>query len=79
MSRRLRGLSAILCFRQCADGVCLCRAGGFAGQRVIVVGLGNSSGDVCHELIGHASSILLSHNRGAVVVSSVCRGRVRQC
>lgn len=43
----------------------------FAGQRVVVVGLGNSGPDVCHELIGHASSISISHNHGAVVVSTL--------
>lgn len=37
----------------------------------MVVGLGNSGPDVCHELIGHASSISISHNRGAMVVSMV--------
>lgn len=40
----------------------------------MVVGLGNSGGDVCHELIGHASSISLSHNHGAIIVSFPLRG-----
>jgi dimethylaniline monooxygenase (N-oxide forming) len=38
------------------------------GQRVVVVGLGNSGSDIVDALIGHASHISLSHNGGAIIV-----------
>lgn len=38
------------------------------GQKVVVVGLGNSGGDIVDALIGHASHISLSHNGGAIIV-----------
>lgn len=40
----------------------------FDGQRVIVVGLGNSGGDTVDALIGHASHISLSHNGRGIVI-----------
>ncbi|MCJ1416901.1 hypothetical protein MMC32_003240 [Xylographa parallela] len=36
----------------------------FAGQRVVVVGLGNSAADTATGLVGHASKIYLSHRKG---------------
>jgi dimethylaniline monooxygenase (N-oxide forming) len=41
----------------------------FRGRRVVVLGLGNTGGDVADALVGIASSVTLSHNRGAVIVS----------
>lgn len=42
-------------------------------MRVVVLGLGNTGGDICDALIGHASSIYVSHNHGAVVVCRASR------
>ncbi|KAJ3534390.1 hypothetical protein NM208_g7560 [Fusarium decemcellulare] len=39
----------------------------FDGKRVIVLGLGNTGSDVADTLIGHASSVFISHNHGALV------------
>ncbi|MCJ1380564.1 hypothetical protein MMC17_003672 [Xylographa soralifera] len=36
----------------------------FTGQKVVVVGLGNSAADTATGLVGHASTIYLSHRRG---------------
>lgn len=41
----------------------------FDGMNVVVVGLGNTGSDISDALIGHASSISVSHNHGAFVVS----------
>ncbi|PTB44171.1 hypothetical protein M441DRAFT_186554 [Trichoderma asperellum CBS 433.97] len=46
----------------------------FDGQKVVVVGLGNSGGDIVDALIGHASHISLSHNGGAVIMPSLVNG-----
>ncbi|KAH7322739.1 flavin monooxygenase-like protein [Stachybotrys elegans] len=43
-------------------------ADAFTGKRVVIVGLGNTGGDIADDLIGHASSISISHNRGAVIM-----------
>lgn len=42
----------------------------FRGKRVVLVGLGNSSGDISDSLCNVAASVSISHNRGAVIVSS---------
>ncbi|MCJ1289807.1 hypothetical protein MMC34_001340 [Xylographa carneopallida] len=36
----------------------------FAGQNVVVVGLGNSAADTATGLVGHAANVYLSHRRG---------------
>jgi dimethylaniline monooxygenase (N-oxide forming) len=48
----------------------MCRAEDFDGMRVVIVGLGNTGGDIADDLVGHASSISISHNRGAVIVTT---------
>ncbi|KND92990.1 Dimethylaniline monooxygenase [N-oxide-forming] 3 [Tolypocladium ophioglossoides CBS 100239] len=50
------------------------RPGAFAGMKVVVLGLGNTGGDICDALVGHASSIYLSHNNGAVVTPREING-----
>lgn len=40
----------------------------FAGQRVVIVGLGNTGSDIADALVGHASHISISHHHGAVIV-----------
>ena len=42
----------------------------FTDENVIVVGMGHTGVDVTDALIGHAASISISHNSGAIVVSS---------
>ncbi|KAM5384325.1 hypothetical protein ACJZ2D_001630 [Fusarium nematophilum] len=39
----------------------------FLGKKIIVLGLGNTGSDTAEALIGHASSISISHNHGAIV------------
>ena len=40
----------------------------FAGQNVLIVGLGSTAADTACELVGHANKIYLSHRRGNHVV-----------
>lgn len=40
----------------------------FSGKKVIVLGLGNTGGDIVDALTGSASSVFIAHNNGAVVV-----------
>ncbi|KAK7432321.1 hypothetical protein QQZ08_001269 [Neonectria magnoliae] len=44
------------------------RPDSFAGKRVIVLGLGNTGNDIAEELVGKASSVLIAHNHGAIVL-----------
>ncbi|KFA67783.1 hypothetical protein S40285_04500 [Stachybotrys chlorohalonatus IBT 40285] len=44
------------------------RADAFRDMHVVIVGLGNTGGDIADDLIGHASSISISHKRGAVIM-----------
>lgn len=44
------------------------RPEGFDGKKVLILGLGNTGGDIADVLVGHASSISISHNHGAVIV-----------
>ncbi|PMB68196.1 Dimethylaniline monooxygenase [N-oxide-forming] 4 [Beauveria bassiana] len=44
------------------------RASDYAGKRVVVLGMGNTSADIANELVGVASKVYLSHNRGAHVL-----------
>lgn len=37
-------------------------------MNVVVVGLGNTGGDIANVLVGHASTISIAHNHGAVIV-----------
>ncbi|KAL7938595.1 flavin monooxygenase-like protein [Trichoderma chlorosporum] len=46
----------------------------FAGQRVVIVGLGNTGSDVADALVGHASQISISHHHGAIVVPRLLDG-----
>ncbi|KAL7951736.1 flavin monooxygenase-like protein [Trichoderma barbatum] len=46
----------------------------FAGQRVVIVGLGNTGSDIANALVGHASDISISHHHGAVVVPRLLDG-----
>lgn len=41
----------------------------FKDKRVLILGMGNTGGDVADALVGVASSVAISHNRGAVIVS----------
>ncbi|ATY59071.1 dimethylaniline monooxygenase 2 [Cordyceps militaris] len=50
------------------------RASDYAGKRVIVVGMGNTSADIASELVGVASEVYLSHNRGAHVLPRDLKG-----
>ncbi|KAF7558843.1 hypothetical protein G7046_g5305 [Stylonectria norvegica] len=40
----------------------------FDGKRVIILGLGNTGGDIADLLVGHASSVSISHSRGAIII-----------
>ncbi|MER6173235.1 SDR family NAD(P)-dependent oxidoreductase [Streptosporangium sp. NPDC001681] len=46
-----------------------------AGKRVLVVGTGNSAMDIAAELVGHASTVLLSARRGVWVLPKRLLGR----
>ncbi|MEV4750748.1 SDR family NAD(P)-dependent oxidoreductase [Streptosporangium amethystogenes subsp. fukuiense] len=46
-----------------------------AGRRVLVVGTGNSAMDIAAELVGHASTVLLSARRGVWVLPKRLLGR----
>ncbi|ETR98328.1 FAD/NAD(P)-binding domain-containing protein [Trichoderma reesei RUT C-30] len=46
----------------------------FAGQRVVVVGLGNTGSDIADALVGHASNISISHHHGAVIMPRLLDG-----
>jgi dimethylaniline monooxygenase (N-oxide forming) len=46
-----------------------CRPEAFTGKKVVVLGLGNTGSDIADILVGHASSIYISHSHGAIVVS----------
>ncbi|KAF7546689.1 hypothetical protein G7Z17_g8245 [Cylindrodendrum hubeiense] len=37
------------------------------GEKVVILGLGNTGNDVAEELVGKASSVAIAHNHGAVV------------
>ncbi|OAA69551.1 dimethylaniline monooxygenase 2 [Cordyceps fumosorosea ARSEF 2679] len=50
------------------------RASDYAGKRVIVSGLGNTSADIANELVGVASEVYLSHSRGAHVLPRDLKG-----
>jgi dimethylaniline monooxygenase (N-oxide forming) len=50
----------------------------FTGQRVVVLGLGNTAADTSTTLMGHASQIYLSHRRGANLVGSFLPKIARQ-
>ncbi len=45
------------------------RAAGFEKKKIVVVGIGNTSADIAVDLAGKASSVYLSHRRGALVLS----------
>ncbi|CAM1509044.1 Fc.00g027830.m01.CDS01 [Cosmosporella sp. VM-42] len=40
----------------------------FDGKKVLILGLGNTGGDVADTLIGHASKISIAHNHGAIIL-----------
>lgn len=44
------------------------RPSDYAGKRVVVLGMGNTSADIANALVGIASEVYLSHSRGAHVV-----------
>ncbi|KAL7817425.1 flavin monooxygenase-like protein [Trichoderma aethiopicum] len=46
----------------------------FAGQRVVIVGLGNTGSDIADALVGHASHISISHHHGAVIMPRLLDG-----
>ncbi|KAF8850813.1 FAD/NAD(P)-binding domain-containing protein [Acephala macrosclerotiorum] len=46
----------------------------FEGQRVLVVGIGNSAADTSTQLIGHASKIYLSHRGGVKILPRMVDG-----
>ncbi|KAL5086630.1 hypothetical protein Trisim1_008882 [Trichoderma cf. simile WF8] len=46
----------------------------FSGQRVVVVGLGNTGSDIADALVGHASEISISHHHGAVIMPRLLDG-----
>ncbi|KAM3457951.1 hypothetical protein NHJ6243_007576 [Beauveria neobassiana] len=50
------------------------RASDYAGKRVVVLGMGNTSADIANELVGVASKVYLSHNRGAHVLPRDLKG-----
>ncbi|OAQ98354.1 hypothetical protein LLEC1_04968 [Akanthomyces lecanii] len=50
------------------------RASDYAGKRVIVAGMGNTSADIANELVGVASKVYLSHSRGAHVLPRDLKG-----
>jgi len=47
------------------------RAEPFKNQNVLVLGLGNTGGDIVHALVGMASTVSIAHNHGAAIVSTV--------
>ncbi|KAH7143675.1 flavin monooxygenase-like protein [Dactylonectria macrodidyma] len=44
------------------------RPDSFVGQKVIILGLGNTGNDIAEELVGKASRVSIAHNHGAVVL-----------
>ena len=40
----------------------------YKGKRVLLVGLGNTSGDLADNLVGVASSVHIAHSHGAYIV-----------
>ncbi|KAJ2978280.1 hypothetical protein NQ176_g3902 [Zarea fungicola] len=44
------------------------RPSDYAGKRVVVLGMGNTSADIANALVGIASEVYLSHSRGAHVL-----------
>lgn len=48
----------------------------FANRRVMVVGMGNTGGDVAAELSRHAAKVLLSTRRGAWVINRIGRSNL---
>ncbi|KAK7210373.1 hypothetical protein V2G26_017551 [Clonostachys chloroleuca] len=51
------------------------RAEDFRGKRVLLVGLGNTVGDIAESLSGTASEIYLSHERGALILPRFVDGK----
>ncbi|KAG9251174.1 flavin monooxygenase-like protein [Emericellopsis atlantica] len=47
----------------------------YAGKRVLLLGLGNTSGDIAHALVPHASSICIAHHRGALIMPRLINGQ----
>ncbi|TQV99337.1 hypothetical protein V2A60_004811 [Cordyceps javanica] len=50
------------------------RASDYAGKRVVVAGIGNTSADIAIDLVGVASKVYLSHTRGAHVLPRELKG-----
>ncbi|KAJ3474083.1 hypothetical protein NLG97_g10001 [Lecanicillium saksenae] len=50
------------------------KATDYAGKRVVVAGMGNTSADIANELVGVASKVYLSHSRGAHVLPRDLKG-----
>jgi cation diffusion facilitator CzcD-associated flavoprotein CzcO len=46
-----------------------CRPDKYQGKRVLLVGLGNTGGDVAEALAGIASEVCIAHNHGVFIVS----------
>ncbi|KAF5022589.1 hypothetical protein F66182_5360 [Fusarium sp. NRRL 66182] len=46
----------------------------FKGNKVVVVGMGNTGADTASALCGHADKVWLSHNHGAIVMPRVMDG-----
>ncbi|KAL5120447.1 hypothetical protein ACEQ8H_001737 [Pleosporales sp. CAS-2024a] len=51
------------------------RPSDFSGQRVMVVGFGNSAADTCTQLVGIASKIYLAHRHGARIIPRMHNGK----
>ncbi|KAE8442765.1 hypothetical protein EG329_002853 [Mollisiaceae sp. DMI_Dod_QoI] len=50
------------------------RPDAFKGERVLVLGIGNSAADTSTQLIGHASKIYLSHRGGVKILPRIVEG-----
>ncbi|KAJ6786849.1 hypothetical protein PWT90_06198 [Aphanocladium album] len=50
------------------------KATDYAGKRVVVTGMGNTSADIANELVGVASKVYISHSRGAHVLPRDLKG-----
>ncbi|KAI6780778.1 Dimethylaniline monooxygenase [N-oxide-forming]-like protein [Emericellopsis cladophorae] len=47
----------------------------YAGKRVLLLGLGNTSGDIAHALVPYAASIRIAHHRGALIMPRLVNGQ----
>ncbi|TPX08124.1 uncharacterized protein E0L32_010191 [Thyridium curvatum] len=48
----------------------------FKGQKVVVVGLGNTGADTSVSLVGQADKVYLSHNHGAIIMPRTVNGGI---